>query len=96
MKIIVTGGAGFIGSHVVNACIAAGQQVIVLDNLSTGNREQVNPATRLVEMDINDPVVVDLFRSERPDVVDHYAANASVAASVRRPAVSLSEGLELI
>ena len=85
MKIIVTGGAGFVGSHVVDAYVAAGHQVLVLDDLSTGRREQVNPAARLVEMNIADPAVVDLFQAERPDVVNHHAANPSVSLSVRRP-----------
>lgn len=85
MKIIVTGGAGFIGSHVVDAYVAAGHQVIVVDNLSTGKRDQVNPAAQLVKMDLNDPVILDLFLAERPDVVNHHAANASVSVSVRRP-----------
>ncbi len=85
MKIVVTGGAGFIGSHVVDAYVAAGHQVLVLDDLSAGKREQVNPAARLIEMNMLDPAVVDLFRAERPDVVNHHAANPSVSLSVRRP-----------
>jgi UDP-glucose 4-epimerase len=85
MKIVVTGGAGFIGSHVVDACIAAGHQVLVLDDLSTGKREQVNPAARLVEMSMLDSAVIDLFQAEQPDLVNHHAANPSVSLSVRRP-----------
>jgi len=85
MKILVTGGAGFIGSHVVDAFVAAGHQVLVLDDLSAGKREQVNPASRLVEMSMLDPAVVDLFERERPEVVSHHAANPSVSLSVRRP-----------
>jgi UDP-glucose 4-epimerase len=85
MKIVVTGGAGFIGSHIVDAYAAAGHEVVVLDNLSTGKREQVNPAARLVTMDLNDPALAGFFQHERPDVVNHHAANASVAVSVREP-----------
>lgn len=85
MKIIVTGGAGFIGSHVVDAFIAAGHQVIVIDDLSAGKREQVNPAARLVEMSIADPALLDLFQAVKPDLVNHHAANPSVSLSVRRP-----------
>jgi UDP-glucose 4-epimerase len=85
MRIIVTGGAGFIGSHVADAYVAAGHQVIVVDNLSSGKRENVNPAARLAEMDITDPALVDLFQAERPGVVNHHAANSSVSVSVRRP-----------
>jgi len=85
MKILVTGGAGFIGSHVVDAYVAAGHQVLVLDDLSAGKREQVNPAARLVEMSMADPAVVELFQAERPEVVNHHAANPSVSLSVRLP-----------
>jgi UDP-glucose 4-epimerase len=85
MVIVVTGGAGFVGSHVVDAYVSAGHRVIVVDNLSTGSREQVHPAARLVEVDINDRALVDLFLEERPEVVNHHAANASVAISVREP-----------
>ena len=85
MRIIVTGGAGFVGSHIVDTYLAAGHHVSVVDNLSTGTRERVNPAARLFEMDINDASLADLFREERPSVVNHHAANASVALSVRQP-----------
>lgn len=85
MKIVVTGGAGFIGSHIVDAYLKAGHQVLVVDNLSSGKRENVPPAARLVEMDITDPELVRLFRDERPDVVNHHAANPSVSLSVRQP-----------
>lgn len=85
MRIIVTGGAGFLGSHVVDAYVTAGHQVIVVDNLSSGKREYVHPDARLVELDINDPDLVDLFCTERPDLVNHHAANASVSRSVREP-----------
>ncbi|MGQ9600067.1 MAG: NAD-dependent epimerase/dehydratase family protein [Anaerolineae bacterium] len=85
MKIVVTGGAGFIGSHVVDAYVAEGHDVIVIDNLSSGKRENVNPAACLVKMDIGDPGVLDLFLAERPDVVNHHAANPSVVASLRQP-----------
>ena len=85
MKILVTGGAGFIASHVVDTYVEAGHQVLVVDNLSTGNREHVRPEARLIEMDLNDPALLDLFEAEKPDVVNHHAANASVAVSVREP-----------
>jgi len=93
MKIVVTGGAGFIGSHVVDAYVAAGHQVLVLDDLSAGKREQVNPAARLIEMNMLDPAVVDLFRAERPDVVNHHAANPSVSLSVRQPDFDARENI---
>ncbi len=85
MKIVVTGGAGFIGSHVVEAYLAAGHQVTVVDNLHSGKRANVHPAARLVEMDITNPALIDLFQAERPQVVNHHAANPSVSLSVRKP-----------
>jgi UDP-glucose 4-epimerase len=85
VKIIVTGGAGFVGSHVVDTYVTAGHQVVVVDNLSTGRRENVNAEARLVEMDVNDPGLSRLFEAERPEVVNHHAANPSVSVSVRQP-----------
>jgi UDP-glucose 4-epimerase len=93
MKIVVTGGAGFIGSHVVDAYIAAGHQVLALDNLRTGRRENVQPKARLVEMDISDPALLDLFREEGPDVVNHHAANPSVSLSVREAAFDATQNV---
>jgi UDP-glucose 4-epimerase len=92
-KIVVTGGAGFIGSHVVDAYVSAGHQVIVVDNLSTGKRENVHPEARLVKMDLLDPALADLFRAERPDVVNHHAANASVSLSVREPLFDATQNI---
>jgi UDP-glucose 4-epimerase len=85
MKIVVTGGAGFIGSHVVDSYVDAGHQVIVVDNLTTGKGVRVHPAARLVVMDITDPALLDLFEAERPAAVNHHAANPSVSLSVRNP-----------
>jgi len=65
--------------------VDTGHQVIVVDNLNTGKRENVNPAARLVEMDVNDPALIDFFQTERPDVVNHHAANAVISLSVREP-----------
>jgi UDP-glucose 4-epimerase len=93
MKIAVTGGAGFVGSHVVDAYLAAGHEVLVIDNLSSGNRAQVNLAARLVVMDVNDPALIELVRSEEPDVINHHAANASVAVSVQRPVFDATQNI---
>lgn len=86
MKIVVTGGAGFIGSHVVDAYLAAGHTVVVVDDLSTGRKENLDPRARLVQMDIRSPELVDVFRADHPQVVNHHAANPSVKVSTERPA----------
>jgi UDP-glucose 4-epimerase len=85
MKILVTGGAGFIGSHVVDACLAAGHEVIVVDNLCTGKRANLNPKARFVELDIGDERTWQLIRDERPDVLNHHAAQMDVRRSVADP-----------
>ena len=79
MRAVVTGGAGFIGSHVVDALVARGDEVTVIDDLSTGRRENVNPAARLVEHDIREPFEIEA------DTVFHLAAQADVVTSVERP-----------
>ena len=85
MKILVTGGAGFIGSHVVDAFIENGHEVVVVDDLSTGRKSNLNPAARFYKTDIRDPRVEDIFRTERPDVVSHHAAQMDVRRSVADP-----------
>jgi UDP-glucose 4-epimerase len=85
MKIMVTGGAGFIGSNVVDGLIHAGHQVVVVDNLYTGKRSNVNPQARLYEMDIRSPEMDELIRTERPDILNHHAAQMSVPDSVADP-----------
>jgi UDP-glucose 4-epimerase len=85
MKILVTGGAGFIGSHVVDLFLKHGHDVVVLDNLSTGRRENVPAGVRLVEMDITDPVVDGIFAEHKFDVVNHHAAQIDVRKSVSDP-----------
>lgn len=84
-KILVTGGAGFIGSHVVDTYLEAGHSVVVVDNLATGKRENVNPAAAFYEVDIRNEKLGEVFERERPDVVNHHAAQASVPLSVARP-----------
>ena len=85
MKVLVTGGAGFIGSHVVDRCVEAGHDVAVVDDLSTGRREQVHAAARLRVADIRNPALDDVFRAETPEAVIHLAAQASVGRSVANP-----------
>lgn len=86
MRILVTGGAGFIGSHLVEALIAAKYEVAVLDNLSTGRREYLDVKVRLYEGDLQKrEFVFNVLAQEKPEVVFHLAAQASVSASVRDP-----------
>ena len=85
MKIMVTGGAGFIGSNVVDGYLQAGHQVAVVDNLFTGKRENVNPEAKFYEMDIRSEEMEGVIESERPDVLNHHAAQISVPISVADP-----------
>jgi len=84
-KILVTGGAGFIGSHIVDAYVAAGHEVVVVDNLSSGQRGHVPARVKFVQMDIRDPALRSMFEQERPEIVNHHAAQSSVAVSVNDP-----------
>jgi UDP-glucose 4-epimerase len=79
VRAVVTGGAGFIGSHLVDALVARGDDVTVIDNLSTGRRDNVNPEAVLVEHDIREPFEIEA------DTVFHLAAQADVVTSVERP-----------
>jgi UDP-glucose 4-epimerase len=85
MKILVTGGAGFIGSHIVDALIGAGHTVTIVDNLVTGRRDIVNSAATLHVIDVRDPQLGLLVQTLRPDVVVHAAAQVSVSRSVVDP-----------
>jgi len=85
MKILVTGGAGFIGSQVAQAFIEAGHQVTVLDNLSTGKRENLPPSAEFVQADIASPQAAELAADGGFSVIDHHAAQISVPASVADP-----------
>jgi len=84
VAVIVTGGAGFIGSHVAEALVARGEEVIVLDDLSTGKRENLPEGAKLVEADIREPQD-ELFAGLKPDICFHLAAQADVRVSVSRP-----------
>lgn len=85
MKILVTGGAGFIGSNVVDAYIREGHDVVVVDNLSSGKKENVHPDAAFYLMDIRSDDLRKVFDIERPDVVNHHAAQKSVPKSVEDP-----------
>ena len=88
MRIIVTGGAGFIGSHVADAYAAAGHDVLVIDSLwehGGGRRANVRNGISLVHMDIRDEAIGRVFAEFKPEIVNHHAAQHSVAISVRDP-----------
>src|SRR5436190_6072345 len=86
MHVLVTGGAGFIGSHIVDAYVARGWRVSVIDNLSTGDRANVNPRATLHEIDIRGEGAATLIAELKPDVVNHHAAQMDVRRSVADPA----------
>ena len=100
MKILVTGGAGFIGSHVVDAFVRAGHTVTVVDNLATGSLAWVNPGAAFHRLDLRSARLGDLFEAERPEVVAHLAAQAAVSRSVADPmfdaSVNILGGLNLL
>lgn len=86
MKIMVTGGAGFIGSHIVDACIGRGHSVSVIDDLSMGRKENLHPAAVFVRLDIRSPRLREIFQENNFDVVIHHAAQMDVRKSVEDPA----------
>jgi UDP-glucose 4-epimerase len=85
MKILVTGGAGFIGSHVVDAYLEQGHEVLVVDDLSTGKKENIHPRARFYHLDIRDNALEKVFAAEKPDIVNHHAAKVSVRESMVQP-----------
>ncbi len=84
-KILVTGGAGFIGSHVVELFLARGFEVVILDDLSTGRASNINPQAKFYQMDIRNPDIRKIFEAEKPDFVSHHAAQMDVRRSVAQP-----------
>jgi UDP-glucose 4-epimerase len=99
-RILVTGGAGFIGSHVADHCIAAGHDTLIADNLVSGVRENVNPKADFHELDIRSEALDQLFEAEKPDCVIHLAAQIDVRKSVEDPVfdaeVNILGGLRLL
>jgi UDP-glucose 4-epimerase len=86
VRAIVTGGAGFIGSHLVDALVARGDDVVVFDDLSTGRSANVNAGARLVEGDARDPAAVEeVFAAARPEICFHLGAQIDIRVSVARP-----------
>jgi UDP-glucose 4-epimerase len=86
MKILITGGAGFIASHVADAYIELGHEVVIVDNLSTGNQSNLNPQAKFIQADITDKAKIqEIIRTERPEIINHHAAHIQVGYSVKNP-----------
>jgi len=98
--VLITGGAGFIGSHLADDVLARGDRAVVLDNLSTGKRENVPAGAVFYQRDLLDPGLDELLGDERVDIVNHHAAQANVRVSLEDPAadarVNVLGGLELV
>jgi UDP-glucose 4-epimerase len=88
-RVLVTGGAGFIGSHMVDALLARGAHVVVVDNLLTGRRENLNPQATFYEMNLADPAISEVMERERPDIVYHLAFYVLVPKSVEDPLLDM-------
>jgi UDP-glucose 4-epimerase len=93
MRVMVTGGAGFIGSHVSQAYVDAGHEVLVLDNLSSGKKENVPEKARFVFGDAGSDTAVEAVRTFRPEVVNHHAAQINVRKSVEDPVFDARENI---
>ena len=87
MKIMVTGGAGFIGSHVVDMYLSIGHEVVVVDNLSTGKIYNINPEAIFYQVDIRSEKMKDIFKKEKPDIVNHHAAQIDLRYSTDNPGI---------
>jgi UDP-glucose 4-epimerase len=98
--VLITGGAGFIGSHLADDVLARGERCVVLDNLSTGKRENVPAGAVFYQRDLLEPGLAELLADEKVDVVNHHAAQANVRVSIEDPAadarVNVLGGLELV
>jgi UDP-glucose 4-epimerase len=84
-KILVTGGAGFIASHLIDALIEKGHKVVVIDNLSTGKKENINKKAKFYKIDICSPKIEEIFKKEKPQICFHFAAQINVRKSVKDP-----------
>src|SRR5687767_281388 len=93
-RVLVTGGAGFIGSHVAEAYLRRGDEVVVLDDLSHGKRENVPVGAEFVHLDIRDPAAAELIRERRFDLINHHAAQMDVRVSVSDPRFDASVNLD--
>jgi len=94
MKILVTGGAGFIGSNVVDAYIEKGYDVVIVDDLSSGKKENLNRKAKFYKLDICDEAIDDIFKEEKFDIVNHHAAQVDVRKSIADPAFDARVNIE--
>jgi len=85
MKCLVTGGAGFIGSHLVDRLIKEGHRVVIIDDLSTGKKENLNSKAKFYKIDICSSKISQIFKKEKPEIIFHYAAQIDVRKSVENP-----------
>lgn len=85
MKVVITGGAGFIGRNLIEGYLQNGYEVVVIDNISTGKEENLQTGVKLYKMDITDEAVIDVIINEKPDVINHHAAQIDVHTSVLNP-----------
>ncbi|MHB8170324.1 MAG: SDR family oxidoreductase [Thermincolia bacterium] len=90
MKILITGGAGFIGSHIADRLISDGHEVVVVDNLSTGNIRHIRPECQFYQLDITDVALEEVFAKERPHIVIHHGAQIDVQKSLENPVLDAS------
>lgn len=93
MKILFTGGAGFIGSNVVDALINLGHEVVVVDNLSTGFRQNINPNAKFYQLSIRDKELLEVFKREKPELVNHHAAQIDVRKSADDPVADAEDNI---
>ena len=84
-KVLVTGGAGFIASHIVDALIEQGREVVIIDDLSNSSAANINPKAKFYKVDIRDQNLNEIFAKERPQIVNHHAARTSVTHSLSKP-----------
>lgn len=90
MNILVTGGAGFIGSNIVDAYISKGHSVVIIDNMSTGVKDYINPKAKFYEMDVCDTGISKVFEENKIDLINHHAAQIDLRKSVDDPAFDIN------
>ncbi len=93
MRIVVTGGAGFIGSHFVDAFLEDGHDVIVIDNLSSGHKENIDPRAHFLHMDLADPGIYQLIQQLHPEAIFHFAAQIDVRMSIAEPFIDAEQNI---